>query len=207
MRLLGRTSSINVRKVLWTAREIGLAFEHEADWASAARPTSAPEFLALNPNGLVPVWVDDAGSLWESNAICRYLASRHGRRDLLPAEPYARALVERWMNWVAGDLNLAWRRPFLALVRRDPRHVSETALEADLAAWNRLMTVLDGHLASTQAFVAGDAFTLGDVAVGLAAHRWQAIPVTRPNLPHVTAYLARLRERPVFAALTTPDLP
>lgn len=108
MRLLGRTSSINVRKVMWTAAEIGLDYDHDATWATAEAPTSSPEFLRLNPNGLVPVWCDDLGPLWESNTICRYLAGRHGRPDLLPTSAHERALVERWMDWGAGDLNAAW---------------------------------------------------------------------------------------------------
>src|SRR6266545_7256586 len=100
LRILGRTSSINVRKVLWTAAETGLAFEHEAEWA-ATRDTWSPEYLALNPNGLVPVLICDEGVLWESNTICRYLAARARRTDLLSATPFARAEVEMWMDWQA----------------------------------------------------------------------------------------------------------
>lgn len=91
MKLLGRMSSINVRKVVWTAGEIGLDFEHETDWATPARSTRTAEFLMINPNGLVPVWQDDNGSPWESNAICRYLARRWGDGTLLPADPYRQA--------------------------------------------------------------------------------------------------------------------
>jgi len=80
LRVLGRASSINVRKVLWTCREIGLSYDRE-DWGSGFRPTAVPEFLAMNPNGLVPVIEDEEGILWESNTICRYLASKHGRTD------------------------------------------------------------------------------------------------------------------------------
>jgi len=72
LRVLGRVSSINVRKVLWTCDEIGLPFERE-DWGLGFRSAQSPEFLALNPNGLVPVIVDEGFVLWESNTICRYL--------------------------------------------------------------------------------------------------------------------------------------
>lgn len=207
MRLLGRTSSINVRKVLWTAREIGLEFEHEDGWATAALPTSQPDFLALNPNGLVPVWQDVRGTLWESNTISRYLADSHGRSDLLPTGAFPRALVERWMDWAVGDLNRAWSYAFMALVRRDPSYSVEREVERSAAAWNRLMGILDTQLAQTQSYVVGPGFTLADVAVGLAVHRWRMTPIERPPLRHVAAYLDLLANRPAYAALATEDLP
>ena len=92
LRVLGKASSINVRKVLWTCQELGLTLERE-DWGSGFRSTQEPAFLALNPNGLVPVLIDGERVLWESNTICRYLVGREGRRDLLPQEPGARAAV------------------------------------------------------------------------------------------------------------------
>lgn len=59
LKLLGKASSINVRKVLWTCQELGLTLERE-DWGSGYRSTQEPAFLALNPNGLVPVLIDGA---------------------------------------------------------------------------------------------------------------------------------------------------
>ena len=120
LRLLGSTRSINVRKVLWTLAEVGAPFAHEDDWGMPARPLSAPEFKALNPNALVPVIEDDGIVLWESNTICRYLAAKHNRIDLLPSSATARAKVEMWMDWQATDLNTAWRYAFMALVRHIP---------------------------------------------------------------------------------------
>ena len=98
LKILGKSSSINVRKVLWLCAELDLAYNHE-QWGAGFRSTQVPEFIALNPNATVPVIVDDGFVLWESNAICRYLASEHQRADLLPDEPQARALVEQWMDW------------------------------------------------------------------------------------------------------------
>ena len=92
LRILGKASSINVRKVLWTCDEIGLAYSRE-DWGTGFRSTRTPGFLAMNPNGLVPVVEDEEGVLWEANTICRYLAAKHGSTDLLPAEPRRRARV------------------------------------------------------------------------------------------------------------------
>jgi glutathione S-transferase len=199
LKLLGKAASINVRKVLWTCAELGLPVERE-DWGQPLRDPQAPEFLALNPNGLVPVLCDGDAVLWESNTICRYLAAREGRSDLLPVAPLARAQVEQWMDWQAGELNNSWRYAFMALVRRSPAHTDAAQIAAGVADWNRHMAILDGQLQRTGAYAAGDAFTLADVVLGLATHRWQAAPIERPALPAVAAYQERLAQRPGFLA-------
>ena len=197
LQVLGRSSSINVRKVLWTCDELGLEPEHVA-WGEGALSLQSPEFLALNPNALVPVLRDGELLLWESNTICRYLASRQGRHDLLPQIPAARARVEQWMDWQATELNNAWRYAFMALVRRSPAHADAAAIDASVANWNRHMSVLNDSLQRTQAFVAGGAFTLADVVLGLATHRWYATPMQRPALSAVERFYDRLCARPAF---------
>ena len=197
--ILGRPSSINVRKVLWTCAEIGLDYDLQP-WGEADMPTSAPEFLRINPRGLVPVLLDDGETLWESNTICRYLASRHGRHDLLPADALARAHVEKWMDWQATDVNTAWRYAFMALVRKSPAHTDPAALAASAASWNKAMQLLDQRLQETGAFVAGADFTLADVVLGLSVHRWTATPIEHADLPAVQAYYDRLSQRPGFMA-------
>lgn len=187
--LIGRASSINVRKVLWTCDEIGLP---------CTRVDAGPDLPDLNPNALFPVIRDGDFVLWESNSICRYLARRHGRTDLLPAAPRAQAAVERWMDWQAGDLNSAWRYAFMARVRRSPSHEDPAQIAASAAQWNRLMGVLDGQLARTAAHVAGEAFTLADIVLGLSAQRWLMTPIDRPVLPQVAAWWERLQLRPGF---------
>ena len=199
LRLLGKAASINVRKVLWTCAELGLAVERE-DWGSGFRDPRSADFLALNPNGLVPVLRDGDAVLWESNTICRYLCAREGRDDLLPAGPLARARVEQWMDWQAGELNNSWRYAFMALVRRSPAHADAREIEAGVAGWNRHMAILDGQLQRTGAWATGDTFTLADVVLGLATHRWFSTPMQRPALAAVEAYYERLSQRPGFRA-------
>lgn len=101
--ILGKRSSINVRKVLWTCEEAGLAYQQE-DYGSGFKPLDTPEFQRLNPNSLVPVLLDGDFVLWESNSICRYLARKAERWDLLPAEPQPAAEVEHWMDWQCGEV-------------------------------------------------------------------------------------------------------
>jgi glutathione S-transferase len=197
LKVLGKPTSINVRKVLWTCEEIGRPIELEP-YGSGFQPVDTPAFKALNPNAQVPVIVDDGLVLWESNTICRYLAGQARREDLLPTAPAERARVEQWMDWQATDLNSAWRYAFMALVRRSPAHQDATAIAASVAEWNRLMGIADAQLARTGAFIADEAFTLADVVVGLSTHRWFMAPIERPALPAVQDYYERLSARPGF---------
>lgn len=204
MKLLGRLTSLNVRKVTWTAALLRLDLPRE-DWGTGFQSTQQPEYLALNPNGLIPVLVDGDFVLWESNSICRYLAAKHGATPLLPAEPQARALVEQWMDWQAGELNNSWRVAFMALVRGQP--AAPEAVQASVVGWNRHMAMLDAQLARTGAFVTGDAFTLADVVLGLSAQRWLNAPIERAALPAVSAWLQRLGAQPGFSTYVDNGMP
>ncbi|EEA00724.1 Glutathione S-transferase domain [Burkholderia sp. H160] len=197
LKILGKSSSINVRKVLWLCAEMELRYEHE-QWGSGYRSTEAPEFVELNPNAMVPVIKDGSFVLWESNTICRYLASRNHRSDLLPADPENRARVEQWMDWQATEQNNAWRFAFMALVRKSPAHNDPQALAASVANWNRNMQMLDAQLEKTGAYAAGQGFTLADVVLGLSTNRWYMTPMERPDLPAVQSWFERLSQRPAF---------
>ncbi|MFN3514302.1 MAG: glutathione S-transferase family protein [Phenylobacterium sp.] len=207
LRILGRTRSINVRKALWAAVEADAPFVHEDRWGWPDASLSSPDFLRLNPNGLVPVIVDADVVLWESNTICRYLAAKAGRQDLLPADPAARARVEMWMDWQATELNGAWRYAFPALARGEPKTPDPVRLAESVAAWNRAMAILNSRLAETGAYVAGDSFTVADVGTGLSAHRWRMTPMAHADLPLVHVYLERLADRPGFARYATEEWP
>lgn len=197
LRILGRSNSINVRKVLWTCHEIGLDYERE-DWGRGVRPVSDPEFLALNPFSMIPALVDGEVTLSESNAICRYLAAKHGRHDLLPADPAARAQVERWMDWQAADLNPAWSYAFHALSRNSPEHCDPARIADSVAAWKKQMAVLESQLG--EGWARGDAFTLADIVLGVSVQRWLLTPFDKPALPKTEAYFERLRRRPAYLA-------
>lgn len=188
IRILGKASSINVRKVLWTCEEIGIAY---------TRADDGPE-LKQNPNGLVPVIVDGDFVLWESNSIIRYLANKWAAEALLPTEPQRRAEVDRWIDWQATEFNSAWRYAFSAMVRGNPAFRDAREIEASTKQWTRMVAVLDGQLARTGGHVAGAAFTLADIPIGLSVNRWFMTPLERPAFRHVEAYYERLSGRPAF---------
>ena len=197
LRILGKATSINVRKVLWTCAELNIPFLQE-EWGTGFQPTDDPRFLALNPNAMVPVIQDGDFTLWESNSIIRYLADVHGGKALYPSQAKARARVDQWIDWQASDLNRSWSYAFSSLVRHSPAHQDAQALAAGCADWARHMAVLDGQLAATGAYVTGEAFSLADIPIGLSVNRWFGAPLAHSHLPHVRAYYERLSERDGF---------
>ncbi|MBC3482691.1 glutathione S-transferase [Pseudomonas sp. SWRI59] len=197
LRILGRASSINVRKVLWACAEFDIPFERE-DWGSGFQPTNTPAFLALNPNAMIPVIQDGDFTLWESNTIIRYLATRHDQGATYPAEAQARARIDQWIDWQASDLNRSWSYAFMSLVRHSPAHQDPQALAAGCAEWGRHMQILERQLAATGAYVAGSRFTLADIPIGLSVNRWFETPFEHPHLPAVRAYYERLSQRRAF---------
>lgn len=199
LKIYGRANSINVRKVLWAADEIGLPFTRE-DWGRGYRPTSDPEFLKLNPFGLVPVVDDEGVLLRESQSIVRYLAAKHGRTDLYPTDLVERARVEAWMDYGHTDLYQGARAPFLGLVAKLPAFQDAKLIESGIGDWTRQMTLLDGHLAQGGRYLMGERFTLADIPAGLVVNRWFSIPFIKPELRALSAYYDRLAERPAYRA-------
>jgi glutathione S-transferase len=198
LKVYGRANSINVRKVLWIAEEIGIPFERE-DWGRGFRPVSDPEFLALNPLAVVPAIDDDGFVLSESNTIARYLAAKHGRTDLLPADLQGRAIVERWMDWQSQEFNNSYRAAVLAILFKSPLPGGQEAIDASLADWPKKLAMVEDQLRQTGSYIAGPEFTLADVAIGLAVNRWFMTPTgEKPEFPAVSAYYDRLAERPAF---------
>ena len=206
MKLYGFPASPNTWKVRAAAHQMGIPLELElVDLTKGAQ--RKPEYMALNPTGRTPTLVDGDFVLWESNAICRYLAGKHPRGGLLPEDPRARAQVEQWMDWQATELNNSWRYAFLALVRRNPEYTQARDIAESLARWHKHMRILDEHFAHGGQFVTGEFFTLADVVLGLSVHRWLLSPIERPPLDAVHGYYQRLSVRPAFRAHVDPQVP
>lgn len=194
LRILGKASSINVRKVLWTCAELQIPFTRE-DWGSGFKSTNDAAFLTLNPCAMVPVIQDGDFTLWESNTIIRYLVSRYDGAQFYPTEPMARARIDQWIDWQASELNRSWSYAFLSLVRQSPEHQDSAALAVGIEQWSKNMEILDRQLESTGAYVSGETFSLADIPIGLSVNRWFEKPLKHPHLPAVRAYYDRLQQR------------
>ena len=204
LKVLGRVTSINVRKVLWTLDELGLEYDRE-DWGLPIRDPKVPEFLALNPNGQVPVLMEGEFVLWESNAILTYLAEREGM--LLPQHLESRALVLQWLGWQAAELNAPWGYAVNALIRKTPGYDDAEKVAQSMRQWGAKMEILEGQLGKGTPFVVGDEFTIVDIALGLSIHRWMSIPAEKPDFPAVGAYYEQLLRRAAGARWMGPETP
>jgi len=202
LKIWGRISSINVRKVVWCAQELGLAFER-VDAGRGFGVVQTPEYRALNPNSLVPTIEDELDDgerivLWESNVVVRYLCARHAPGTLSPEPLAARFDAERWMDWQQTTLNPAGREAFMQFVRTPPAQRDAAAAARSVAVTERLFAQLDAHLAK-RTHMAGDRFTIADFPIGCEVHRWFGLPAAeyrRPLWANVERYFATLRARP-----------
>jgi glutathione S-transferase len=197
LRIYGYAGSINVRKVLWTCAELGLAFERD-DWGGPFRSPAEPDFRRLNPVGMVPVIDDEGTVVWESNTIIRYLAASRGRTDLLAVDPAQRARVEMWMDWQASDFNNAWRFAFMGLVRQRPEFQDPAAIDQSLATFERMVGLVDAQLGSAGPHICGADFTLADIPIGLSIHRWMSMPAAKRRFVNIDRYYEQLCAREGF---------
>ncbi len=196
--LWGRANSSNVMKVVWLMEELSLPYQR-IDVGGPFGRTHDADYLAMNPNSTVPTLVEEDGfTLWESNVILRYLAGQHaGATQLWPAEPRARADVDRWMDWQHTVLGPPMTAVFQGLVRTAPEQRNQAAIEAAAAKLGQAWRLLDGQLAGRD-YITGPDLSLADVALGVYVHRWFSLPLQRPDLPHVRAWYDRLLARPAY---------
>ena len=195
--IFGRTNSVNVQKVLWCLAELAVPYER-IDAGLQHGKNTEPWYLALNPNGRVPLLRDGDFTLWESNTIVRYLAGKHGLGGLCPASLETRAHAERWMDWQLSTLIRPVSSVFQMLIRTPAEARDGAAVARHTAEANAAVALLDGQLAA-HPYVAGAAFSMGDIPVGAVVYRWLALPdIERPAFPGVRAWQARLAARPAF---------
>jgi glutathione S-transferase len=192
----GRNNSVNVQKVLWCCEEMAVPCARR-DAGGAFGVVNTPEYRRLNPNALVPAIDDDGFILWESNAIVRYLAAKHGAGSLWPGDPRVRAVADQWMDWMNSTFWPAIRPLFMGLVRTAPDQRDPRALEDSRLATATVLGIVDAHLGSRD-FLAGNTLTMGDIALGCGIWRWMALPIERPALPAVQRWFDALARRPAY---------
>ena len=195
LKVFGRTSSVNVQKVMWMIGELGLDSER-MDVGGAFGRNDQDWYLALNPMGRVPVLDDDGYILWESHSIIRYLARKHDS-DLYPREPWACGDVDKWMDWQIGFHQPAITPAFWGLIRTPEAERDMAAIRAASTATANLCAIVDAHLQDRD-FMAGDQLSLADIPVGAMTYRWYGLDVEHPNYPNLRAWYDRLTQRPAY---------
>jgi glutathione S-transferase len=203
LKIWGRISSINVRKVVFTAQWLQVPFER-MDAGAAFGIVQTPEYKARNPNSLVPLLDEGDFTLWESNVIVRYLAAKHAPGTLYPEDLRQRFDAERWMDWQQTTLNGAGRDAFVQLIRTPAEKRNAQAIAASVAATEPLLATLDAHLAQRR-FMAGDALTMADIPIACEMHRWWNLPLEHPRHPNLQRWYEGIRALP--AARGVLDLP
>ena len=192
----GRRSSSNVQKVIWALDELGLEFKRHTVGGSFGG-NREPDYLKMNPNGLVPVLRDGDVTMFESNAIVRYLAARYGEGTLRPKDAKGLAAAEQWMEW--QNLNVVppisaifWNEVRTPKMQRDANKIA--AAEANLA---KVLPIADNALASSRWF-AGDSFSYGDIAMGVLYWRYFKVGGQMRDLPNIGRWFEALQQRPAY---------
>ncbi len=197
MKIHGVASS-RTRRCLWTAEEAGAVYDFvKIDFRAGDHRSQS--FLALNPNGKVPALEDDGVVLFESAAICLYIARKYPEARLLPAtDTRAGALHEQWMFWVVTELEQAlWSMGKHRFALPEEYRIEAMAKTA-LFEWHRAKGVIDAALEGRE-YLIGDTITVVDIMVAhtLSWARGFAVPFESDNLDR---YLDTMLARPSFQA-------
>jgi glutathione S-transferase len=196
MTIHGRRTSSNVQKVLWFCDEVGQAYT-QIDLGGPFGGNDKPEYLKMNPNGLVPTLVHGDFVLWESNAILRYLGRLHRNTGLYPEDPQACAIVDQWVDWQTTTLSPGFFPAFFNMVRKPPAERDMAAVRASAENTGGKLAILDARLGDSP-YVGGAEFTIADIPVGIVTYRWFTLDIPRQELPNLARWYATLQERAPF---------
>jgi glutathione S-transferase len=198
IKIWGRNTSSNVQKAMWAVGELGL--DHERiDIGGKFGMNKEPKYLAMNPNGLVPTLEEEDGFLlWESNSIVRYLAGKYDKNGVLePKDAHQRALASQWMDWQLSVVGPAITPAFWGLIRTPAEKRDMAAIKASQDKATAAMQILNAQLGKTK-FVAGDAFSYGDIPVGIMCYRFRQLVPDRPALNNLDRWYAAISGRTAF---------
>ena len=199
--LWGRSSSTNVRKILWCLHELGLSFEHIQAGGEFAIVNTA-EYLQLNPNGLVPCLQDSDFTLWESHNILRYLAEKYGKNSLFIADMVQRHDAEKWMDWCLSSINPMFKTIMLHALKLPAEHRNLAVLFQAIHELEEKLMLLDQHLQQRH-FIADKHFSISDIAAGSYFYTWKTLHLPhqlaqKNNFPSLDAWFERLSNRLAF---------
>jgi len=203
LKIWGRTNSVNAKKALWTLEELKLPYER-IDAGLQFGVVNTPEYRAMNPNGLVPTIDDEGFILWESHAIVRYLAAKHGAGGLWPTDLRVRADADRWMDW-AFSFAAALRPVFWNLIRTPADKRDHKLIDEGIQRTGELATFVDSALAK-RSYIAGESLTMGDIPLGCHLQLWFRLDIARPAVPRLQAWFERLCARPAYAKIVDTAL-
>lgn len=193
----GRNTSSNVQIVMWAVGELGLAHER-IDWGGAFGGNDDPEYRKMNPNGLIPTVRDGDLVVWESGAILRYLAARHGDEAFWPGDPAKRAPLDMWAEWVKTTLAPPLTsQVFWQLVRTPAAERNRALIEDGVAKLKRLAPMLDARLGAGP-YLNGERLCFADIMAGHLLYRYFTLDFERADTPNLAAYYQRLGERPAY---------
>lgn len=187
-------------KAVCFANHIGIEYEFVfCDLTKGAQ--KSPEFTALNLNQRMPVLEEDGWSLWESNAIVQYLASKKPELGLMPKDERGRADVSRWMFWESAHWDQAcsvlvferFVKGFFGGGAPDPKEV-----ERGLTGFNRAAAVLDAHLKGRKYLCNGDALSAADFSVGAALIMAEPAGFPLENYAEIRRWYASLAALPAW---------
>lgn len=190
----GRRNSLNVQKVMWTLGELELDYlRHDIGGSFGA----GEQYLAMNPNGVVPTIRDDDLVLYESNACVRHLARNYGFGYLCPADVREAAIADQWMDWQCSTLSGAFFEVFVNKVRTPAAQRNEPQMQRGLAQTTALLRQLESRL-KTSDFIVGDELTMADIVIGAHLYRYYTMDIVREPLPALEQYYKRLCARPAY---------
>lgn len=196
-KIWSRRSSSSAQKVFWALEELDVPYE-QIDAGRSFGIVGEYAYLEKNPNGLVPTLEEPDGfTLWESNAIVRYLAAKHGEGSLWPLDLQQRADADRWMDWATTTAIPAINPLFVKLVLNPLATTTQAEIDGHIQASEIVLKRLAITL-ERQPFVSGNHLTMGDIPLGMIINRWFTLPIERPSLPTIEAYHQRLSERPAY---------
>ena len=192
----GRRSSSNVQKVVWALDELGLDFKRHTVGGGFGG-VNEPSYLKMNPNGLVPAVQDGDITMFESNAIVRYLAARYGEGTLRPKPAKALAAAEQWMEWqqlnVVPHISLIfWNQVRVSAAQRNEKAITDAA-----GKLFEVLPIADAVLKSSPWF-AGDSFSFGDIVLGVLFWRYSGLDCAKPDTPNIKRWFEALKERPAY---------